>query len=91
MPAELQWRLLPPLSFVTPRVAVSAVLVPSAEVAGDSFDYAVNGDIAHVAVVDAMGHGLEATLLATVAIGGLRNARRAGLPLEETVRLSMTC
>lgn len=87
VPAELQWRLLPPLTFITPRVAIAGILAPATEVAGDSFDYAVNGDIAHIAVVDAMGHGLEATLLAAVAIGALRNARRAGLPLVETVRL----
>jgi len=87
LPAELQWRLLPPLTFVTPRVAISGVLAPATEVAGDSFDYAVNGDTAHLAIVDAMGHGLEATLLAAVAISALRNARRSGLPLLDTVRL----
>ena len=85
LPAELQWRLLPPLTYVTPRVAVAGVLAPSTEVAGDSFDYAVNGDVAHVAIVDAMGHGLESQLLSAVAIGALRNARRPGLPLVDTV------
>ena len=85
LPAEIQWRQLPPLTFVTPRVAISGVLMPTAEVAGDSFDYAVNGSRAQVAIVDAMGHGLEATLLATVAIGALRNARHASLTLPETV------
>ena len=87
IPAELQWRLLPPLTFLSPRVAVAGVLAPTTEIAGDSFDYSVNGDIAHVAIVDAMGHGLEATLLSTVAIGTLRNARRRGLGLPETVRV----
>jgi phosphoserine phosphatase RsbU/P len=57
-----------------------------AQLGGDSFDYAVNGDIAHLAIIDAMGHGLGATLLATVAIGALRNARRSGLDLVDTVR-----
>lgn len=87
IPAELQWRLLPPLTFVSPRVAVAGVVAPTTEVAGDSLDYAVNGDVAHVAVLDAMGHGLEATLLSTVAIGTLRNARRRGLGLPAVVRL----
>ncbi len=50
VPAELQWRLLPPLTFVSPQVAVAGVLVPAAEVVGDSFDYALNGDTLHVAV-----------------------------------------
>jgi serine phosphatase RsbU (regulator of sigma subunit) len=86
LPAELQWRLLPPLTFVSPRVAVSGILAPTHEVAGDSFDYALNGNVLHVALVDAMGHGLESTLLAAVAVGAMRNARRAGLTLPDTVQ-----
>ena len=87
IPAEMQWHQLPPLTFVSPRVAVAGVLAPTHEVAGDSFDYAVNGDIAHVALVDAMGHGLEATLLSCVAVGAYRNARRSGYTLADTVRI----
>lgn len=87
IPAEMQWHQLPPLTFVSPSVAVSGVLAPASSVAGDSFDYAVNGETAHVAVVDAMGHGLEATLMSSVAVGTLRNARRSGLDLTDTVRL----
>ena len=86
LPAELQWRLLPPLTFVSPRAAVAGILAPTAEVAGDSFDYALNGDVLHVALVDAMGHGLESTLLSAVAVSALRNARRRGLALPDTVR-----
>ncbi len=40
LPAELQWRLLPPLTFVTPRVVIAGLLEPAYEVAGDAFDYA---------------------------------------------------
>ncbi|HXR41035.1 MAG TPA: PP2C family protein-serine/threonine phosphatase [Acidothermaceae bacterium] len=83
--AEMQWGQLPPLTFVTSRVAIAGVLVPTDDVAGDSFDYAVNGDIAHVAIFDAMGHGLDATLMSSVAIGELRNSRRRQRPLVETV------
>jgi serine phosphatase RsbU (regulator of sigma subunit) len=86
VPAELQWRLLPPLTFVSPLVAIAGVLAPATEVAGDSFDYALNGDTAHVAIFDAMGHGLEAALLASVAVSSYRNARRAGADLASTVR-----
>ena len=86
VPAEMQWRQLPPLTFVAPRVAVSGVLAPANEVAGDSFDYALNGDVLTVVVVDAMGHGLESTLLSSVAIAVLRNARRTGLGLSDAVR-----
>ena len=85
IPAEVQWSLLPPLTFVSSRVAIAGGLAPATEVAGDSFDYSVNGDITHVGIVDAMGHGLEATLLATVAIGAMRNGRRSGLSLIDIV------
>jgi serine phosphatase RsbU (regulator of sigma subunit) len=84
--AELQWNLLPPLTFASPAVSIAGVLAPTNEVAGDSFDYAVNGDIAHLCIVDAMGHGLDATLMSAVAIGALRNARRSGLNLVDTTR-----
>jgi len=84
--AELQWKLLPPLTFASPQVSIAGVLAPTHEVAGDSFDYAVNGDIAHLCIVDAMGHGLDATLMSAVAIGALRNARRSGLDLVDTTR-----
>lgn len=86
VPAELQWRLLPPLTFVSPKVTVAGVLAPTHGVAGDTFDYALNGDTLHVALLDAMGHGLEATLLASVAVATLRNARRGGADLSTTVR-----
>ncbi len=86
LPAELQWRLLPPLTFVSPRAAVAGVLAPADGVAGDSFDYALNDDVLHVALFDAMGHGLEATLLASVAVGALRSSRRRGDDLATTVR-----
>lgn len=83
--AELQWSQLPPLTFVTPRVAIAGVLVPTEEVAGDSFDYAINGNAAQIAIVDAMGHGLDATLTSAVAVGQLRNCRRRNLDLVDTV------
>ena len=88
--AELQWRQLPPLTLVTPDVAISGILMPTAEIAGDSFDYSVDGDIASVAIVDALGHGIESTLLSMVAIGALRNGRRSGLSLAETVDFMST-
>jgi len=81
--AEIQWALLPPLAMIMPRVALAGVLEPAYDVAGDSFDYALNGDILHVAVIDAMGHGLDAATMATVAIGSYRHARRAGVGLSE--------
>ena len=82
--AEMRWSMLPPLTFTNDRVAVAGMLEPAYEIAGDAFDYAVNGDVAHVAIVDAMGHGLEASRMANLAVGSYRHSRRHGLDLEET-------
>ncbi|WP_207938827.1 PP2C family protein-serine/threonine phosphatase [Actinomadura darangshiensis] len=76
VPAEIQWSLLPPLTMTTPQVAVAGILEPAYNVAGDSLDYALNDDILHLAMIDAMGHGLNAAVLATVAVGAYRHARR---------------
>lgn len=81
--AELRWDSLPPLTYVNDRVAISGLLEPAYEIAGDTFDYALNGDLAHVAILDAVGHGLEASRMANLAIGSYRNGRRRGAKLEE--------
>ena len=81
--AEIQWSLLPPLAMSVPQVAVAGILEPAYNVAGDSFDYALNDDILHLAMIDAMGHGLDAATMATVAIGAYRHARRADIGLAE--------
>ncbi|WP_377270232.1 PP2C family protein-serine/threonine phosphatase [Peterkaempfera sp. SMS 1(5)a] len=81
--AEIQWSLLPPLTMTVPQVAVAGILEPAYRVAGDSFDYALNGNILHMAVIDAMGHGLDAATMATVAIGAYRHARRVFVSLAE--------
>jgi serine phosphatase RsbU (regulator of sigma subunit) len=81
--AEIQWALLPPMSMTVPQVEVAGILEPAYRVAGDSFDYALNDGILHVAVVDAMGHGLDAATMATVAIGAYRHARRVFVSLAE--------
>jgi serine phosphatase RsbU (regulator of sigma subunit) len=41
-----------------------------------------------VSMTDAMGHTMDAALLATVLVGGLRNARRRGVELAEQARLA---
>ncbi|TFV52586.1 serine/threonine-protein phosphatase [Blastococcus sp. TF02A-35] len=81
--AEIQWELVPPLTFGTDRIVIAAALEPSYEIGGDTFDYAVNGPVADLMVLDAVGHGLPAALLSTVAVGAYRSGRRAGLPLPE--------
>lgn len=83
--AEIAWNLLPPLTFGTDRLVISAVLAPAYDVGGDSFDYAVDATTARFAVFDAMGHGLDAGWLATVAIGAYRNSRRHDLDLPATL------
>ncbi|MGZ5417765.1 MAG: PP2C family protein-serine/threonine phosphatase [Nocardioides sp.] len=79
--AEMQWGLLPPLMMTTPQVAVAGALEPAYDVAGDSFDYALNDEVLHLCIIDAMGHGLDAALLATLAIGAYRHARRTDVDL----------
>ncbi|MFB7997632.1 PP2C family protein-serine/threonine phosphatase [Streptomyces sp. NPDC056002] len=85
--AEIQWSLLPPTSMSVPQVEVAGMLEPAYHVAGDSFDYALNDNILHAAVIDAMGHGLDAATMATVAIGAYRHARRVGISLAEKYAL----
>lgn len=82
--AELRWALLPPLTYIGEQVAISGLLEPAYEIAGDSFDYAVNEDAAHFAIFDAMGHGLEASRIANLAVVSYRHSRRRGLDLLDT-------
>jgi serine phosphatase RsbU (regulator of sigma subunit) len=83
--AEMRWSMLPPLTYTGPGVTIAGVLEPAYEIAGDTFDYGVNGDHCHVAIIDAMGHGLEASMMASLAVSSYRHSRRAGLTLEETL------
>jgi hypothetical protein len=82
--AELQWSLLPPLTFACREVTIAAALEPAYEVAGDTVDYAVDAGQARVAVLDGMGHGLHSAQAAAVAVAAYRNARRAGRSLTDT-------
>jgi serine phosphatase RsbU (regulator of sigma subunit) len=75
--SELLWQLLPPRTLATDRITVSAVLEPHQQVAGDAFDYNVDGDLVDLAVFDAAGHDLRAGMTTTLAITAVRNARRA--------------
>jgi hypothetical protein len=81
--AEMQWDLLPPLTFGTDRVVITGGLEPAYDIGGDSFDYAVNGSLADLLVLDSVGHGLPAAVLAAVAISAYRHARRNMLDLPE--------
>jgi serine phosphatase RsbU (regulator of sigma subunit) len=81
--AEIQWELLPPMTFATDRVVISGALEPAYDIGGDSFDYAVNGPVTELMVLDAVGHGLPAALLASAAVGAYRHARRRQLDLPD--------
>ena len=85
--AELRWALLPPLTYRNDHIEIAAMLEPVYEVAGDALDYSVHDGRAHVALFDAMGHGIEATRMANLAVAAYRNSRRSGNDLEETATL----
>jgi len=80
--AEMQWdMLMPPLAFSSPELAIAGILEPAYVVAGDAFDYSLNGDMFGFAILDAMGHGVHSTLASTLALGAFRHGRRSGLDL----------
>jgi hypothetical protein len=78
MASELLWQLVPPRTFATDRIAVTALLEPFHRVGGDAYDYAVDADTADLAVYDGVGHDLDAGLATTLAMTAVRNARRGG-------------
>jgi hypothetical protein len=82
--AELQWSLLPPLTFSCAEVTVAGALEPAYQVAGDTFDYAVDLGLARAALFDGMGHGLRSSQLSAIAVAAYRNSRRSGKNLIET-------
>lgn len=79
--AELLWQLLPPLTFGTEELVISAFFLPTADLGGDAFDYSVDERTAQVGIFDAMGHDLQAGLMATTAVAAYRNGRRNRLDL----------
>jgi serine phosphatase RsbU (regulator of sigma subunit) len=80
--AEIQRRLLP-AAFTCEAGAftLSGWLEPASSIGGDTFDYSLARDVLHFSVTDAMGHGVASALTATLAVGSLRNTRRAGADL----------
>jgi len=83
LPAGMQWDLLPPLSARAPGALIAGVLEPAYDIAGDAFDYAVNGADLQFAIFDGLGHGIGSTLLTGLAVGAYRHARRAGAPVAD--------
>ena len=83
---EIQHRLLPgPQTCEAGSFTLAGWLEPSADIAGDTFDFSLARDALHLSLTDAMGHGVTAALTATLAVAGLRNARNAGGSLLDQV------
>ena len=81
---EIQRRLLP-AAFVCEggSFTLAGWLEPSASAGGDTFDYVASGDRLTASLTDAVGHDVTASLLATLTVNALRNARRSGASLAE--------
>lgn len=87
--AEIQHRLLPgAYTCEAGQFTVAGWLEPAGNVGGDTFDFAIERDTLHLSMTDAMGHTVNASVLAAVLVGALRNARRAGVGLAEQMRLA---
>lgn len=82
--AEIQQRLLPEArTCEAAAFTLAGWLEPAASIGGDTFDYSLARDVLHLSLTDAMGHGVDAALTASVCLGGLRGARRRGVSLLE--------
>lgn len=76
--AEMQWNLQPLRAFATDQFSIAGQLIPAYEVGGDCYDYNVDAAHLDLSSLDAMGHGVQASLLAALTTAVMRNARRAG-------------
>jgi sigma-B regulation protein RsbU (phosphoserine phosphatase) len=81
--AEMHWELQPAMVYSAPGLSLAGGIEPAYEVGGDAFDYSFNLGVLDLALIDAMGHGLEASLLSVQAVAAYRWARRRGKSLAE--------
>jgi hypothetical protein len=80
--AEIQHQLLPTASCCeAAQFTVAGALVPAHDIGGDTYDYALDRDVLHLSMTDAVGHDVASALIATLLVGALRRARRAGVDL----------
>ncbi|MEO3824850.1 PP2C family protein-serine/threonine phosphatase [Actinomadura sp. B10D3] len=84
--AEMQWRMMAPLSFANDQMVIGAALEPAYRLGGDAFDYALAGDVVHLSVFDAMGHDTASGLTSNLAVAAGRNLRLQGVPLRDVGR-----
>ena len=85
LPATIQHGNLPLASFADEEVELGSRLEPAYDIAGDVIDYAANPEGIHLALFDAVGHGLRATTLSTWAVSTYRLMRRRGAPLTDMI------
>jgi serine phosphatase RsbU (regulator of sigma subunit) len=79
MASELLRDLFPPQVLAGEGFLLAALLEPCYDIGGDTYDYAINdGGTLHLAVFDAMGHGLAAAGVAAFALAAYRHSRRRG-------------
>ncbi|MGD9998066.1 MAG: PP2C family protein-serine/threonine phosphatase [Ilumatobacteraceae bacterium] len=83
--SELVWSLLPPLTVACHGIVIAGLLEPHHAVAGDVFDYSVDHEIAHTAILDATGHDLHSGVIGAISLAAYRNSRRRSHDLDETV------
>lgn len=88
--AELQWQLLPGRGCRAPEYELAGHLEPAYHVHADNFDWSQDGDQLLLSVTDGAcdSRGQVASLLTTLAVTALRNARRSGVSLADQVRLA---
>ncbi|MFE5536607.1 PP2C family protein-serine/threonine phosphatase [Streptomyces sp. NPDC056492] len=86
--AEMQWQLLPGRACSRPEYDLGAQLEPAYAIFGDCFDWSASADHLTLTVNNGMGEGIDAALLTSLAVSALRNARRAGLGLEDQAALA---
>ncbi|HEX8104080.1 MAG TPA: PP2C family protein-serine/threonine phosphatase [Solirubrobacteraceae bacterium] len=87
--AEIQHRLLPgSYTCEGGQFTLAAWLEPAGEVGGDTFDFALGRDKLFFSLTDAMGHTVNAALLATLMIGSIRNGRRQNADLAKQASLA---
>ncbi|MFF4324476.1 PP2C family protein-serine/threonine phosphatase [Streptomyces sp. NPDC001568] len=85
--AEIQRQLLPTApSCEAPQFTLAGALIPASDIAGDTYDYSLDTHTLHLSITDAMGHDVDAALMATLLVNASRGARRAGTDLAEQAR-----
>ncbi|GAB3735593.1 PP2C family protein-serine/threonine phosphatase [Nocardiopsis nanhaiensis] len=86
--AEMQWDLLAGRAYECLEYSLGAQLEPAYAIRGDNFDWSVGHDRLLLSITNGMGEGIEASLLTSLAVNALRNARRGGVPLADQVALA---